>query len=203
MERRRRDLHELFVWVVRNGGVSVRLLFLGNSMRLALMAGLMALAPCSAFGQGIPFEIPNDPSRVESGDSLRLKFPLSRPVTAVFLGWDADRMRLQVDGMTEVWPVSVYDLARLEVFTERTRREGLRHYAVLGAATGLFAGAGIGLVLHATGISEDPGGAPEQIVTNTLRWAGFGIIGGFLTGGYFGGRSPGTGWISLSLPTRE
>ena len=171
-------------------------------MRYAVLVGVMALVPCSALGQALPLDVASDPSRILSGDSLRVKLPFSPAVKAVFLGWEADRMRLQVDGMKQVWPVSVYDLSRLEVRTERTRREGLRHYAVIGAATGLFVGAAIGLGLHATGVTDDPDGPPEQIVTTTLQWAGFGIIGGLLTGGYWGGRSPGTGWVSLSLPTR-
>ena len=172
-------------------------------MRFAALVGIVALVPCSALGQMPPLEVSSDPSRILSGDSLRVKLPFSPAVKAVFLGWEADRMRLQVDGMTQVWPVSVYDLSRLELLTQRTRREGLRHYAVIGAATGLFVGAAIGLALHASGLTDDPVGPPEQIVTTTLRVAGFGVIGGFLTGGYFGGQSPGTGWVSISLPTRE
>ena len=171
-------------------------------MRFAVLAGVMALVPCSAVGQALPLDVPSDPSRILAGDSLRVKLPFSPAVKGVFLGWEADRLQLQVDGMTQVWPVSVYDLSRLEVRTERTRREGLRHYAVIGAATGLFVGAAIGLGLHVAGVTDHASAPPEQIVTTTLQWAGFGIIGGFLSGGYLGGRSPGTGWVSLSLPTR-
>lgn len=134
------------------------------------------------------------------GDTVRVRLPRAQPVEAVFQGWEADLMLLHVDGMAQDWPVSIYDMALLQVHTARTRREGLRHYAILGAVTGLFVGAGIGLALHASGLTNDPDGPAEQIVATTLKGAGLGTIGGFLTGGFLGGRSPGIGWVSLSLP---
>jgi len=160
----------------------------------------LALLPAAALGQGIIDEAPTDASRVEVGDTVRVRLPRGQPVEAVFQGWSSDVMLLQVDGMAQAWPVSVFDMSRLQVWTQRTRREGLRHYAVIGAVTGLFVGAGVGLALHSSGISADPEGPAEQIVMTTLRWAGLGTIGGFVTGGFLGGRNPGVGWISLSLP---
>lgn len=146
-------------------------------------------------------EAPTDASRVEIGDTVRIRLPRAQPVEAVLKRWEADLMLLEVDGMAQDWPVSVFDMVMLQVRTDRTRREGLRHYAIMGAVTGLFVGAGVGLGLHASGITNDPEGPAEQIVATTLRGAGLGTIGGFLLGGFLGGRSPGTGWISLSLPT--
>ncbi|MGB1841147.1 MAG: hypothetical protein ACPHWZ_08580 [Longimicrobiales bacterium] len=160
----------------------------------------MALAPATMFAQESLVEAPADASRVEVGDTVRVGLPRGRPVQAVFQGWSSDIMLLQVEGMAMDWPVSIFDMARLEVRTARTRREGLRHYAVVGAVAGLFVGAGVGLALHSTGISADPDGPAEQIVMTTLRWAGLGTIGGFVSGGLLGGRHPGVGWISLALP---
>ena len=71
-------------------------------MRFAVLAGVMALVPCSAVGQALPLDVPSDPSRILSGDSLRVKLPFSPAVKGVFLGWEADRLQLQVDGMTQV-----------------------------------------------------------------------------------------------------
>lgn len=167
-----------------------------------MLFGLTVLLPSFALGQDPPpIEAPTDASRVEVGDTVRVRLPMAQPVQAVFKRWDAEVMLLQVDGMAQDWPVSIYDMVWLEIHTRRTRREGLRHYAILGAATGLFVGVGVGLGLHSAGVIDDPEEPPGQVVTNALRWAGFGTVGGVLVGGFFGGRNPGTGWISLSLPS--
>jgi hypothetical protein len=109
-------------------------------------------------------------------------------------------MVLDVDGIDGYWAVSVFEMHRLEVLTERTRREGLRHGAVLGGAAGLFLGAAIGVVLNASGVTHDPAAPPGQIVTHAFRGAGIGIALGALAGGLYRGRRPGRGWVNLALP---
>ncbi len=151
--------------------------------------------------QELLVEAPTDASRIEIGDTVRVTMERGQPFEAVFRGWDADLMMLRVDGVAEDWPISVFDVAVLAVRTRRTRREGFRYRAVLGAANGLFVGAGLGLILHAAGIVSGPDAPPERVVIRALQGAGFGTLGGALVGGFVGGRYPGTGWISLSLPT--
>jgi len=177
---------------------------LARSLRVTVLVACACVASVSVperlSGQRTRVEAPADASRIELGDTIRVQLPRAQPVEAVFRGWEADVMLLQVNGVEQTWPVSVFDMTWLEVHTERTRREGLRHYAILGAATGLFVGAGVGLGLHAIGITNDPDGPAEQIIANTLQGAGLGTVTGFLVGGYLGGRHPGAGWISLALP---
>lgn len=169
---------------------------------MALVCVASVSVPEGLSGQKTKVDAPTDASRIELGDTIRVRLPRAQPVEAVFRGWEADVMLLQVRGVEQAWPVSVFDMTWLEVHTERTRREGLRHYAILGAVTGLFVGAGVGLGLHAIGITADPDGPAEQIMGNTLQGAGLGIVTGLLAGGYLGGRYPGVGWISLELPAR-
>lgn len=169
----------------------------GGALAVYLLS-LCVLLPGDVLGQ----EPPTDPSRVVLGDAVRVRLQRAQPIEAVFLGWDADRMLLDAEGLEDDWPVSVFDMAWLEVYTARSPREGLRHYAILGAVSGLFIGAGIGLGLHAAGVIDDPDGPPALILANTLKGAGLGTVGGLITGGVLGGRHPGSGWIALTLPAR-
>lgn len=192
----------------QNDGTAVAVGLTGPSLGRALRVAVLMAALCVGSAsepellscQETRVDVPSDPSRIKPGDTVRLRLAGAQLVEAVFQGWDADVMRLQLYGVEQEWPVSVFDMTWLEVHTERTRREGLRHYAVLGAATGLFVGAGVGLGLHAIGVTKDPDGPAEQIMAHTLRGAGLGTVAGFLMGGYLGGRHPGAGWISLALP---
>lgn len=143
----------------------------------------------------------DDANRVSEGDTVRVMVSAGAlPVTASFLGWDGEAMLLDVDGIDGAWAVSVFDMHRLEVLTERTNREGLRHGAVLGGAAGLFIGAAIGVVLNVSGVTHDAAEPPGQIVTEALRGAGIGIALGAVAGGLYRGRRPGRGWVNLGLP---
>jgi len=164
---------------------------------LALLAVLAAGGPgiSAAAAQG------SDTNRVAEGDTVRLMMSGgSLPVTASFLGWDGETMLLDVEGLEGSWAVSVFDMHRLEVLTERTNREGFRHGAVLGGAAGLFLGAAIGVVLNASGVTHDPNEPPSQIVTQAMRGGVVGIAVGALAGGVWRGRRPGRGWVNLGLP---
>jgi hypothetical protein len=143
----------------------------------------------------------SDASRVEFGDSVRVRLPRAQAVDASFRGWDQGVMLLRVQGLEGQWNVPVRDLSALSVYTTRTPREGLRHYSILGAVSGLFLGAAVGLALHTTGVIDDPTKPPAQIITNALKWSGLGVVGGLLAGGVLGGRHPGAGWVGISLPS--
>jgi hypothetical protein len=123
-------------------------------------------------------------------------------VRAAFRAWEGESMVLNVDGLEGPWTVSVYDMRGLEVFTDRTRREGFRHGALLGAATGLFVGAVAGIALNAAGVTDDPNAPSDQLVTHAIRGAVIGVAGGALVYAVYRGRHPGRGWIGLELPRR-
>ena len=163
---------------------------------LALFAALLLLVDASP-GSSQAF----DPDRIHVGDSVRLRLPSSVPVTGSFHGWEQDVMMLGVEGLEERWPVSIHDAESLELLTERTHREGFRYGAVVGSIAGFFIGAGVGLLLHASGAIDDPYGPPGEVVSNTLHWAGVGFGLGGIGAGIYKGRKPGRGWIRLTLPS--
>lgn len=138
--------------------------------------------------------------RVQIGDSLRVHLQGNLPITAAFRSWDGEYMMLGIEGIDDSWPVSVFDMDELELYTLRTSQESFRHGAVLGAVSGIFIGAALGLALNATGITDDPDGPPAQLMTDTLRGAGLGFALGAVGGGLYFGRNPGWGWVSIRLP---
>lgn len=111
-------------------------------------------------------------------------------------------MVLDVQGFSEPWSVSLHDLTRLQVYSDRTRHEGFRHGALLGGAAGLFIGATIGGVLKVSGANYDDGEPSDQVVNQTVRGAVLGTVFGALAYGVYRARHPGRGWIGLELPER-
>jgi len=141
-----------------------------------------------------------DRNRMASGDSVRIRLTGRMMVAAEFREWDVNGIVLDMDGLIEPYPVAVSDMERLDAFMRRTNRESFRHGAVLGAASGIFIGAAVGLLLHKTGVISDPDDPPAEIFTDTLRWVGLGLIGGAVAGGFYFGSHPGHGWIRIALP---
>ena len=164
--------------------------------------GCTVLAAILVLGVTCPVHAQSDLSRVELGDSVRVQLPRARAVEASLQGWDQGVMLLRVQGLESQWGVPVRDLAALSVYTARSPREGLRHYSILGAVSGLFLGAAVGLALHTMGVIDDPTKPPAQIITNALKWSGLGVVGGVVAGGVLGGQNPGVGWVGISLPYR-
>lgn len=142
----------------------------------------------------------SDASRVSDGDTVRIRLPRAMPVKASVVGMHNDVMVMRVEGLDGPWGVSLFDMTSLEVFTDRTPREGFRHGAILGGVSGLFIGAAVGIVLHTTGVTDDPSQPPGKLMTDALRGAGLGVIGGALAFGFYGGSHPGRGWIGIALP---
>lgn len=143
-----------------------------------------------------------DASKIANGDSLRLKLPGQLWVDAHFESWSADVMLLGVQGITGDWPVSIFDLTGLQLYTDRSPRQGLRHWAMLGAVGGMFAGAGVGLLIDTSGAGAGMSGVSAEIISTTVRWATIGMVVGAVAGGVYGGARPGMGWIGIELPTR-
>ena len=142
----------------------------------------------------------SDVNRVEIGDSVWVSVRGYVPVAATFASWQGENMMLNVDGLSGQWPVSIFDMIGLRLYTMRTRQESFRDGAMLGGATGLFAGAALGLLLHSVGAIGDPEAPPAQLMTHTLAGAGLGFVGGLFAGGFYYGRNPGLGWVSITLP---
>jgi hypothetical protein len=161
---------------------------------LTVIACVVGGAGAAAQGSGL--------DRVEVGDSVRIRMEGTVLVPASLNSWRGDVMVLNVSGLRTTWPVSVSDMISLELYTLRTRQESFRQGAILGAVTGLFVGAAIGVLLNTTGLIKDPDAPPAQIMTQTLAGAGLGFAGGALLGGVYYGRRPGMGWISITLPRR-
>lgn len=159
------------------------------------MIGALLLGPGATV-----VEAQADIMRVQVGDSLRVRLPGSLPIQAAFRAWDGQYMMLDIGGLDDEWPVSVFDMAGLELYTMRTPQESFRHGAILGAVSGIFIGAAIGLALHSIGVTDDPDAPPAQLMTNTLRGAGLGFALGAVGGGLYFGRNPGEGWVSIRLP---
>lgn len=134
------------------------------------------------------------------GDSIRLRLAGALTLDASVGEVHDDVMVLSVVGLAARWPVSVFDMESLEVLDERTSREGLRYGFGMGLVAGIFAGAAVGLALHAAGVTDDPDGPASLIMGNTLRWAGFGAVAGGIGGAIVGGARPGVGWIRIELP---
>lgn len=164
---------------------------------LASVAMGMVLTGCAPAGLAAQTA---DISRVLEGDSVRVKFPGSLWVGGSLTAWRADVMLIDTRGVTGSWPVPVPDLVGMQVRTLRTPREGFRHWAMLGAMTGVFVGAATGAVLYATGVIDQPGGTAAEIVTDTLKWTGLGLVFGTFAGGIYGAARPGFGWVEVQLP---
>jgi hypothetical protein len=135
------------------------------------------------------------------GDSVRLRMRGSMRVHASMLGFRGDTLLLRVQGLAGSWPVSQIDLVSLEQHADRNSREGFRHGATLGLATGLFLGAISGVVVSFA-MKDGVGVAGYELTNRTFRWGGLGAVFGALGGGFLGGAHPGTGWVGLALPTR-
>lgn len=155
-------------------------------LSLSLVQGLRA--------QGV------DLNRIEPGDSVRLEVSERQTVAAEFHAWAPDRILLDVNGFVDPYPVAVEDLEKMDAYLLRNPRESFRHGAVLGAAAGLFIGAALGLVLHETGVIDDPDEPAAEIVTDTMQWMGLGLVGGALFGGFWSSAHPGFGWLRIELP---
>lgn len=160
------------------------------------LAVLCALAACPA---GVAAQ-QSGVERIQVGDSVRVHLPGALPIDAAFERWQSDELILRVEGLEGRWPVSVYDLSSLELYTLRTRQESFRHGVILGAVSGVFIGAAAGVLLHSVGVIDDPDAPPAQLLTNGLRGAGLGAIALGLAGGFYFGRNPGYGWVSITLP---
>ena len=160
---------------------------------------LCALAPLIAPTHGLVAQ-PSDASRIMVGDSVRLRYPGAMRVRGSFQGWQGDQMVLGMAGLQEPWRVSIFDLASLGVYTERTPREGLRYHAILGAVGGIFVGAAVSLGLRATGVIGGEGTTAEEVIATTFKWASLGLVGGTVVGGAYGGSHPGAGWVRIELP---
>lgn len=135
------------------------------------------------------------------GDSVRLRMRGSMRVHASMLGFRGDTLLLRVQGLAGPWPVSQIDLVTLEQHADRNSREGFRHGATLGLATGLFVGAISGVVVSFA-TKNGVGEAGYELANRTFRWGGLGAVLGALGGGFLGGAHPGTGWVGLALPPR-
>ena len=155
---------------------------------------LLAVVCHGVQGQGA------DLNRIHPGDSVRIRVSGRMTVAAEFHGWEPDRMLLDVNGFADPYPVPLENMERLDAYLERTSQESFRHGAILGAAGGLFIGAALGLVLHTTGVIDDPDAPPSEIVTDSLQWMGFGIVGGTFFGGFWTSAHPSFGWIRIELP---
>ncbi len=142
----------------------------------------------------------SDVSRISLGDSVRIRLPGALRVDASLLSWRGDVMMLDLVGLDAPWPVSILELEALEVHVARTSREGFRYGAGVGAAAGIFLGAGLGLVLHATGIVNDPDQPQTQVMRTATRWSALGAVAGALGGGFYMGAHPGFGWVRIELP---
>lgn len=138
--------------------------------------------------------------RVQEGDSLRVHLEGNLPITAAFHAWDGEYMMLGIEGIDDEWPVSIFEMNALELYTLRTSQESFRHGAILGAVSGIFIGAAVGLALHSLGVTDDPDAPPAQLMTNALRGAGLGFALGGIGGGLYFGKNPGWGWVSITLP---
>ncbi len=160
------------------------------------MLALGALVPTGseAAAQGA------DRNRMTVGDSVRVRLTGRMTVSAVFNQWQSDGILLDVDGFVDPYQVDLENLERLDVYMARTPRESFRHGALLGGTAGIFIGAVAGFLLHAGGVIDDEGAPPAEVVTDALTFAGIGLVGGVLVGGFYASSHPGSGWIRVQLP---
>lgn len=161
---------------------------------LALVASGAMGSPRPVSGQGA------DRNRMVNGDSVRVQLMGRVTVAAEFNRWEGDGILLDVDGFEHPYPVDIANMESLDVYMVRTPRESFRHGALLGASAGLFIGAAAGLLLHQAGIIDDEEAPPAEILTDALTFAGLGLVGGTLVGGFYGSAHPGRGWIRVQLP---
>lgn len=135
------------------------------------------------------------------GDSVRVRLTGRMVVSAVFSQWQAGGILLDVDGFVDPYRVDLENLERLDVYMERTPHESFRYGALMGGSAGLFIGAISGVLLHAGGVIDDESAPPSEVVTDALSFAGLGLVGGVLVGGFYASSRPGRGWIRIQLPT--
>jgi hypothetical protein len=160
---------------------------------------LLTVGACAMGGAGVSAQ-GSGLDRVEVGDSVRIRMEGTVLVPASLNSWRGNVMVLNVSGLQTTWPVSVSDLISLEVYTLRTHQESFRQGAILGAVSGLFVGAAIGVILNTTGVIKDPDAPPAQIMTQAIAGAGLGFAGGAVLGGIYYGRRSGMGWVGITLP---
>ncbi|MDX1494260.1 MAG: hypothetical protein R3253_09385 [Longimicrobiales bacterium] len=163
-----------------------------SAAALILLLALAASSELSAQGA--------DRNRMTAGDSVRVRLTGRMTVAAEFNRWEDDGILLDVDGFADPYSVDLTNMERLDVYMVRTPRESFRHGAILGASAGLFIGAAVGLVLHQTGVIDDEDAPPAELVTDGLTFAGLGLVGGALVGGFYAGTHPRRGWIRVQLP---
>lgn len=142
-----------------------------------------------------------DRNRMTEGDSVRVRLTGRMTVSAVFSEWQTNGILLAVDGFVDPYQVELENLERLDVFMARTPSESFRHGALLGGTAGIFIGAVAGVILHAGGVIADESGPPSEVVTDALSFAGIGLVGGVLVGGFYASSHPGSGWIRVQVPT--
>jgi hypothetical protein len=166
------------------------------------MAALLAIA----LGTSVPAsaQAPIPPAGgVLRGDSVRIQILRSDPVDASVVGWRADTLVMRVQGQDELWHLAAREIGVLQRYQAIPPQDAFRSGLMLGAATGVFAGAAVGILLYASGVTKDEDGPPaEQLVHSALKFSGLFTVGGALVGGIVGGRNPGWGWVGVKLRTR-
>jgi hypothetical protein len=153
-----------------------------------LLAGALGLEPLS--GQ-----------IVQAGDSVRLRMPSALSVEGLAESVRGEMLLVRTEGVEDIWQVSMFDMAQLDVRRRRTSQEAFRRGFGYGLVAGLFVGAAIGLVVHATGLVGGPDDPPaERLLQTTFRGIGLGMISGGFVGGLVAARRPGFGWVEIRLP---
>ena len=122
-----------------------------------LLAGALGLEPLS--GQ-----------IVQAGDSVRLRMPSALSVEGLAESVRGEMLLVRTEGVEDIWQVSMFDMAQLDVRRRRTSQEAFRRGFGYGLVAGLFVWAAIGLVVHATGLVGGPDDPPaERLLQTTFR----------------------------------
>lgn len=171
----------------------------GFGRRTAALLGALIVAGVLGVG-GEAVAQGADRNRMAVGDSVRARLSGRMTVSAVFSQWQTGGILLEVDGFADPYPVDLENLERLDVYMPRTPHESFRNGALLGASAGLFIGAVAGLLLHQAGVIDDENAPPAELLTDALSFAGIGLAGGLLVGGFYGSSHPSSGWIRIQLP---
>lgn len=141
-------------------------------------------------------------ARLETGVRVRVTPKQGDKIVGTVAGFDADSLRVTLDGTDYVSSTAARDIQKLEASTGRSHARGAFKNGAIGLIGGLAGGVAFGALV---GGGNNGKSSCFSICTRGEVAAVFGLLGGgagFIVGTIAGAATGDEGWVSASMPRR-